>query len=384
MNKIDASSRPTHWVDVLSTLAVVAKRVVRLLVTAPPVSKGLSWRRIAYTVAVAAGFALWGALGGGILRMSGWYGSRVGPVGFADFLTNQSWGFLFQFREYLLLFFSQMLALTLADNLRIPHVPRTVLLVTALLIGTTVGSTVVMTTGHYENLPAATGLTWGGLIALVYFNRRRDEELAAALHAAQLAQVELKRKALESKLQLMQAQVEPEFLFNTLKRVGDLYENNPSSADRMLDNLIVYLRAVLPQMRTSSSTLGREVQLARAYLEIERIRLNDRLDFAFNVPQELGFAAFPPMMLLPLIEAVAMRAREGSDYEGALRMEACAKERTLAITLAQTGSARPAADAIENIRGRLAALYGTDAKLEVESLRPRGAIATLDVPYVAT
>ena len=198
-----------------------------------------------------------------------------------------------------------MLALTIADNLHIFRIPRAVLLVVALVLGTVAGSVVVMTSGIYGDWPPVWGLTWGGLLALVYFKRRRDEELAAALHAAQLAQVELKKKALESQLQLMQAQVEPQFLFNTLRRVGDLYETDRPVADRMLDDLILYLRAALPQMRTSSSTLGQEVQLARAYLNIERTRLQERSDFAFDIPEHLTSAAFPPMVLLPLIEALA-------------------------------------------------------------------------------
>ena len=222
------------------------------------VLKGLTWRRIAYTFLVAAGFALWTAFGNWMWIR---YGLSPRPIGIADFFLHKGWGCLLVFRVYLLLFFSQMLALTVADNLHISRFPRTVLLVVALVLGTIVGSVVVMTSGSYLDWPPVWGLTWGGLVAFVYFKRRRDEELAAALHATQMAQVELKKKALESQLQVMQAQVEPQFLFTTLRRVGDLYETDRPSADRMLDNLILYLRAALPQMRTSSSTLGQEVRL---------------------------------------------------------------------------------------------------------------------------
>src|SRR5205823_13230070 len=92
-----------------------------------------------------------------------------------------------------------------------------------------------------------------------------------------------------------------------LRRVGDLYETDPPSADRMLENLILYLRAALPQMRTTNSTLGQEVRLAQAYLNIERIRTHGKLDFAFDIPDRLVSAALPPMVLLPLIEASALR-----------------------------------------------------------------------------
>ena len=374
-----APSPAAHSVDDLSQPGSAFNRLMRLLGSDVEVLKGLTWRRTAYTCLVAAGFALWTAFGNW-MRIR--YGSTPRSIGIVDFFVHKGWGYLVVFRVYLPLFFSQMLALTVADNLRISQVPRTVLLVVALVLGTAVGSVVVIASGSYGDWPPVWGLTWGGLIALVYFKRRRDEELAAALHATQLAQVELKKKELESQLQLMQAQVEPQFLFNTLRQVGDLYETNRSSADRMLENLILYLRAALPQMRVSASTLGQEVQLAQAYLNIERVRLHDRFDFAFDIPDRLASGTFPPMVLLPLIEALTLHSQSGSDYDGALRTEVRSSAGKLLLTLAHTGNARPATDEFESIRGRLAALYGANGKLEIVPLKPRGTIATLHVPYI--
>src|SRR4029077_12107813 len=107
---------------------------------------------------------------------------------------------------------------------------------------------------------------------------------------------------LEAKLQLMQAQVEPHFLFNTLANVQHLVETDPPAATRMLDSLIHYLRAALPQMRESGTNLGRELDMARAFLEINRVRMGKRLDFAIDVPDTLKSRAFPPMMLISLVE----------------------------------------------------------------------------------
>ena len=354
-------------------------RLARLLRTDVGVLKGLTWRRIAYTVLAAAGLPLVAAVA---IWMRARYGSKPQLIGIAQIFLHEEWGWLAGFRLALPLLFSQMLALTVADNLQIYRIPRTVLLVLAFVLGTAVGSVVVMTSGNYADSPPAWGLVWGGLIALVYFKRRRDEDLAAALHATQLVQVELQKKALQYQLQLMQAQVEPQFLFNTLRRVGDLYETTPLSADRMLENLILYLRTALPQMRTTSSVLGQEVQLAQAYLNIERIRLHDRFDFAFDIPEGLPSATFPPMVLLPLIEALALRAEHRSDYEGALRTQARSYAGKLQLTLAYTGDARSDAGELEDIRRRLTALYGADGKLEVAALEPRGTIATLSIPYV--
>ena len=258
------------------------------------------------------------------------------------------------------------------------------LLVVAFVLGTAVGSVAVMTSGYYLARPSATGLLLGGLVAFVYFKRRRDKELAAALHAAQLAQVELRKKTLESNLKLMQAQVEPQFLFNTLRRVGDLYETDQSSADRMLDNLILYLRAALPQMRSSASTLGREVLLARAYLNIEQIRVHDRLDFVFDVPNHLSTAVFPPMVLLPLIEALALRGRNAALDGEVVRADARVDGGTLELTVAvkhPTALQHMAVD-IEAIRARLSALFGAEGKLRVAPLAPHGSVATVELPHV--
>src|SRR5438552_11582793 len=180
-----APSPVAHSADDLSEPGSAFNRLVRLLRPDVEVLKGLTWRRTAYTFLVAAGFALWTAFGNWMLINSEWYGMRFRPVDLADFFVHKEWGFLFAFRLYLLMFFSQMLALTVADNLRIPHVPRTVLLVVALVVGTALGSVAVMTTGNYVASPPAFGLTWGGLIAVVYFKRRRSGVLATARHAAQ-------------------------------------------------------------------------------------------------------------------------------------------------------------------------------------------------------
>ena len=365
----------------LSEVGAAFNRLAQFFVTDVRVLKGLTWRRIAYTTLVAAGLPLIAAVA---IWMRARYGSKPQPIGIAQMLLQEEWGWLAGFRLVMPVLFSQMLALTVADNLQIFRIPRSVLLVVAFVLGTAVGSAVVMTSGSYADSPLAWGLAWGGLLALVYFKRRRDEELAAALHAAKLAQVDLKTKALEAELQLMQARVEPQFLFNTMRRVGELYETDPSTANRTLESLIVYLRATLPQMRTTASTLGREVEVTRAYIDIERAGRDDRFDFTFDFPQPLASTRFPPMVMLPLIQALVLRGHDGSDYDGALRGEARTIDGRLELVLTHTGGhGQPSIEVCGDIGSRLAALYGSDGKLDIAALRPRGAIARLSVPYAA-
>ncbi len=100
----------------------------------------------------------------------------------------------------------------------------------------------------------------------------------------------------------MQAQVEPHFLFNTLANVQHLVETDPASASRMLESLIQYLRAALPRMREDSTTVGREIDMSKAFLDIHRMRMGSRLDYVLDVPEDLRCRPFPPMMLITLVE----------------------------------------------------------------------------------
>lgn len=373
-----------------SRAAEVFAASVRIFQVDIPVLEGLTWRRVGYTFLVAAAFAFYSAASRWLYLR---YGANPQPVGIAPFFLMDRWGWVSSFRAYACVFVSQMLALTVADNLRIARVPRTAVLTVALLIGTAAGSLVVvlgrsgsvlMTSGARFSFVMTWGLLYGASMALIYFKRRRDTELAVALHDAQVRRVELQKKTLESHLQVLQAQIEPQFLFNTLRRVGELYENDSAWANQMLENLIVYLRAALPQMRTSTSTLGQEVQLAQAYLNIERIRAGDRLDFAFDIPDSLASAAFPPMVLLPLIDALALRGRNPAGGDKALRLVARPDAGILKLTLTDTGFAGAVAGDIECVRDRLTTLYGAKGKLELVRLAPQGVLASLEVPHVAT
>ena len=141
-----------------------------------------------------------------------------------------------------------------------------------------------------------------GIIVKVVLGGKKRAERRAQVATATAAEEGLKRQLVEAQLKMMQAQVEPHFLFNTLASVDYLIETDPATASKMQKNLIQYLRAALPQMREGSTTLGKEVQLCRAYLEILKFRMEDRLHYTVTIPQGLMSAQFPPMMLQSLVE----------------------------------------------------------------------------------
>ena len=191
----------------------------------------------------------------------------------------------------------------------------------------------------------------------------------------------------EARLQVMQAQVEPHFLFNTLAHVQRLYQTDPARGRSMLDSLCGYLRAALPQMRGNRSTLGREVELARAYLETQRIRMGRRLRFEIGIPEELLATGFPPMMLLSLVENAVKHGLNPLREGGGIRIVAASDDGVLRITVADTGAGLSTAAygggdgvGLSNVRSRSAALYRGRARLTLCGNAPHGVVATIDVP----
>jgi sensor histidine kinase YesM len=230
----------------------------------------------------------------------------------------------------------------------------------------------------------------GLLISLIFYVKRREARAAAALHKAEAERHLLSKQAIEAELKLLQAQVEPHFLFNTLASVQYLTETDPAQANVLLGHLIGYLRAALPQLRARSSTLGREMTLAEAYLNILRMRLGPRLTFAVDVPDELRDHPFPPNLLISLVENAIKHGVEPSADGGSVRLAATHAGGAIVVTVTDTGRGPTPGSrtdgqgvGLTNIRERLAALYGADARFTLEPIAPRGMRATLSVPFVA-
>jgi LytS/YehU family sensor histidine kinase len=155
----------------------------------------------------------------------------------------------------------------------------------------------------------------------------------------------------------------------------------------MQKNLIAYLRSALPQMREGSTRLGKEVELCRAYLEILKVRMDERLNYAINVPQGLLSAQFPPMILQSLVENAIKHGLEPKAEGGSLTITADVANGNLRVAVADTGlgfgaGSRPGTGVgLTNVRERLAALYGGRATLTVDVNTPTGTIVTIEVPY---
>jgi signal transduction histidine kinase len=232
----------------------------------------------------------------------------------------------------------------------------------------------------------------GLLIALLFFVKFREARASAALHRAEAERNLLAKQAVEAELKLMQAQVEPHFLFNTLASVQFLTETDPPKANRLLGHLIAYLRAALPQFRAQSSTLGREFELVRAYLAILQMRMGQRLTFSIDLPNALANHPFPPNMLISLVENAIKHGVEPSVDGGTITITAHREGdrvvlgvgdsgRGLAASVRANGDTSGQGVGLANVRDRLAALFGPRGQFTIEDMQPRGTRAIIAVPY---
>jgi LytS/YehU family sensor histidine kinase len=215
---------------------------------------------------------------------------------------------------------------------------------------------------------------------------KRKAELDAAAASRQADVATLERKLTEAQMATLQAQVEPHFLFNTLALIGQLIETDPPEAARVHANLIDYLRSTLPQMRAAGGgTLGKQVELSRAYLAIMQARMKERLAVQFDVPDFLGSAPFPPMMLQSLIENSIKHGLEPKIEGGRIEVSAKVVHATLQVDVRDNGAGfemhSDEGVGLANIRERLRLLYGKDAELVIEAPQEGGALASIRIPY---
>jgi signal transduction histidine kinase len=254
--------------------------------------------------------------------------------------------------------------------------------------------TVVRHTQFGEPLPE---LAFFWIIASMIMKITYKGQLKAQAQAAQATEVaeseQLKRQVVEARMAAMQAQVEPHFLFNTLASIDHLIETDPPRASTMQKNLIALLRASMPTMREANQggprDLGREMAVIRPYLEILKVRMEERLATRIEVPEGLLSAEFPSMMIQSLVENAIKHGLEPKPEGGELSIKAEIVHGKLAITVADTGlgfgKAATAGTGVglANIRERLALLYGGKATLSVGENQPSGTVVKITVPYTA-
>jgi Histidine kinase/Histidine kinase-, DNA gyrase B-, and HSP90-like ATPase len=248
------------------------------------------------------------------------------------------------------------------------------------------------TVQYGESLPqlAVLWILLSAIIKGTYKARIQAERQAAV--ATETAEAEsLRRQVIEARMAAMQAQVEPHFLFNTLASIDHLIETDPARASQMQKNLIALLRASMPTMRDTadggSRDLGRELAVVRPYVEILKVRMEERLAANIDVPDGLLSAEFPAMMIQTLVENAIRHGLEPKPEGGTLTVKAEIVHGKLQVTVADTGvgfgngGTSGTGVGLANIRERLQLLHGPKATLTVAANQPSGTVVTITVPY---
>lgn len=213
-------------------------------------------------------------------------------------------------------------------------------------------------------------------MALLYFahlrRSRMHESASARLAAAQRAQREARLRTVQARLQAVQARIDPQLLFEMLDAVRLAYTADAARAERLLDELVAFLRASLPRLRTASSSIASEAELARAYARLRSLAGSADCPMLLDLEQQAMHARFPPGVLLPLLDN-GLRRRGGPCT---LRVTRAADACCVALGLPSAPS-----DAVQTrVCSLLADLYGTAASLDVDT-RGEAAIVTIRVPH---
>lgn len=241
-------------------------------------------------------------------------------------------------------------------------------------------------TAHYTAiLPRA--IRWlpiGAVAGAVMLSRARTSYISTRLHDTEVNRLRLDRQQLAVQLQLLQSQIEPHFLFNTIATIRRLQHTDPPRGRETLSGFIHYLRSSLPRMREVETTLGQELALISAFLDVLGVRMGERLRVEIDVAPELHGRRIPPLSLATLVENSIKHGLGSLPEGGTISIRGWLEGDYLNVRVADTGVGLTASSGsgtgLANLRVRLQSLYGDAGTLQITSNEPRGFAATLRVP----
>lgn len=361
----------------------------------------------AYVRAFAFVWESWRALDARFLRTALGFAIAMGTLlgGSAVLIQRGPWyrSFLSEFMDTLVMTVALVLCLAVAARVRPERMPRWVpyilaafaaFLVNLVLVEAAYAPTFVAIVADPTQWPGYSGtllrniwihwpraLIFCSLAAFGFMFAHEARLRADALHRVQLERATLARRTFESRLQAMQARVEPQFLFDTLAHVESLYESDADAGERMLDDLIVFLRRALPSLNETASTVDAELALARAWLGITKGRLGAQLQFAIGSPEDAAGIRMPAMILLPLLERAAETITLSS-LPKVIEISARVADDRVRISIVETnpGANDRRHETLSQIRERLQSLYGPRASIETHDDDAMWR-TTMEIPY---
>ena len=331
-----------------------------------------------------------------------WSTRRLFTADMLDFFTPVEIAFLGieLFAEMAVIAATLMLGYTLLDE----ALPRLARLRLAILCATLLGLSAAMTAllyayyGHtFDDLPPALRLFSDSLrlglpavmLAAVAHMHHRAMRTESTAQAEERSHAQLGLYEAEQQLALLQAQIEPHFLFNVLGNVRRLYRKQPEAGAKTIASLMRYLREALPRLRSQRAQLRDELELVRAYLDLFQVRMGERLSYSIDADPALDGIDFPPMLLLTLVENAIKHGIEPSGRGGHVQVRARRAGKSLEVAVIDDGAGFAAASSggsgvgLVNLRRQLAARYGEQARLVLEPQEPSGVRARIVIPWRA-
>ena len=253
-----------------------------------------------------------------------------------------------------------------------------------------------------ETAPVVVAIVWGcdaalffvlggGLALRTYFREQRSWEHAE--HAKEVQRLRREKSEADLRLTVLQAQVEPHFLFNTLASVHSLIRTDPERAEATIEALVDHLRASMPRFRaeigSTHSTLAQQIDVCASYLAVMKVRIGHRLRYSVDVSESLRKHDFPPLLLISLVENAIKHGIEPSATGGNIVLSAAVEvhgdQRQLAVSVSDDGvGLRPGPSSglgLNNIREQLSTRFGLNAALTIRGRTVGGVTVTIRVPY---
>ena len=232
------------------------------------------------------------------------------------------------------------------------------------------------------------GLLYAAIAAAIVYLRAQRLAIANRRLSVEINESDVQRQLTETRLRLLQAQIEPHFLFNTLASAQQLSQKGAPDAAKLIGHLVRFLRMSIPSMREDRGALKRELEQVAAYLSIMQTRMGDRLAFSIHADVDVEEFALPPALVMTLVENAIKHGIEPAAAGGRVDVSASRRGDSVVISVGDTGVGLVSTVTQEigsglglsNIAQRLQAIYGDAAHVKLQQNSPRGCIAFLTLP----
>jgi sensor histidine kinase YesM len=279
--------------------------------------------------------------------------------------------------------------ITITTNFYRKSEPTFVIYITTIPLGSIIGLIIASLILKVEFLTMFNEVFFKAFMLAITFSILVSIYFITNFHKRQ-KQAELKNKLQSAQIKLLQAQIEPHFLFNTLANITSLIDEKPASAKQLLNDIILYLRKILNKSRNKKNIkIIDEIELIKLYLKIQQQRLKNRLEYKIKITKNCEHLEIPPLLLQPLVENAVIHGIEPVINGGTINVDFFLKNNQLNIKIIDSGKGFKLKNikgsyAIKNIHNRIDALFDKKASIKIYNNKPTGTIVELLLPAFST